>query len=356
MIQSIKISFLIVALLSLSIRTYAEPRDTNEIYIRTFHEFFYVKLLSAQKIFDIKFSSNNVEDSPQMIFKPNIGNYLGFGFMLFDLGVDVIFRTPPGPESNAMYGDSKGRDWQIHAYNRKFAFDLSYQQYKGFYLDNPSDFFPSWTPDDPHPTNPDMEARIISLAGLYVFKDDRYSFPSIFNQTEAQLKTAGSFFITGQANSSLVKDPVSIVITSDSNKVLDNVFLTDVNVSSINVMPGYSFNLVLWKKIYINASLALGFGYQFRNYTEDRVTYVNNSIAPASTWRAGLGYNSRRFFIGINGFLQNNSVDIDNLNIASTIGMTKFFIGYRFREYGIMQRSVFDLFNIFSRKKKRKDA
>jgi len=326
--------------------------DSNAVNIRSFHEYFYIKGISSQKRFGFDFEDLN-NPGYKMDFRPNIGSYLGLGIFIFDFGIDILFRTPPTPEENALKGNSKGRDWQIHMYTRKVGIDISYQKYLGFYLSNPDNFFPEWQEGDPYPTQEDMEATIFNLGVTYVFTSDRFSFPSIFNQTEAQLKSGGSWLLSGQANSSKISHPLSIIPMVDTNNFTGLNNLNKVNVSSLNIMPGYSHNFIIKKKIYLNLSLALGLGYQIRSYTADQ-SYNDNSINIANTWRIGAGYNGRRFFTGISAYTQNNVIVIQNLRINSTFGFIRFFIGYRFREWGVMQKSVFDLFNLFSKKKRDK--
>ena len=326
--------------------------DTNEVYIRSFHEYFYVKGISSQKRFKLTFD-DVASAQPGMEFQPNIGNYLGFGIFVFDIGIDVLFRTTPSAGDQEKYGNSTGRDWQIHMYSRKIAIDLSYQRYEGFYVVNPIEFYPDWEDGDPHPRQDDMKARIINLGGAYIFKSERFSFPSIFNQTEAQLKSGGSWLISGQLNSSEISHTISIIPELDSNVSFGLSNLKSVKVSSVNVLPGYSHNFIIKGKMYLNLSLSLGLGYQIRSYTTEQ-SYQDNSINLANTWRIGAGYNGRRFFTGISAFTQTNNVSIQGLHISSSTGFVRFFLGYRFREWGIMRKSVFDLFDLISKKNKSK--
>lgn len=317
--------------------------DSTTIYIRKFSEFFYVKTIISSKIFALGFQDLSTS-GPKMEFKPNLGTYMGFGVNMFDLTVDFIFRTKSNPEEIYKYGKSTGQDLQLHIYSRKFGIDLGYQDYKGFYLNNPRSFFPKWTASEPYPRQDDMTARTMYLGLFYVFKPERFSFPSVFNHTEAQLKSGGSWLLSGSVNQSRIQDPVSIVMKVDTNNLTGLNNLRYVEVSSINALPGYSYNIVVKQKFYLNFSLALGFGYQSRSYTSES-TYHDNSIYMTNTWRAGLGYNGRRFFAGMSGYTSQTGYKIQNLEITSQGGFFRFFLGYRFREWGFMQKSIFDLFS-----------
>ena len=324
--------------------------DSNQVNIRSFSEFFYVKAIFSQKIFSLNFQDLN---NPGFImsFQPNMGNYVGIGVNMLDISFDFTIRQAPSSERNELYGNSKGRDWQVHLYTRKHGVDLSYQRYNGFYLSNPESFYPTWKEGDPYPTNPDMSVSVIHLGFYYVFRPERYSFPSVFNHTEAQLRSGGSWFLTTQFNKSNISDPDGIIMVTDSNQITELTKLNDVDVTSVELLPGYSYNIIIKRQFYLNLSLALGVGYQFRSYHTEEL-YRDNAVNIANTWRLGFGYNGRRLFFGASGFTQSSSIKIQNLQISTEGGFVRFFFGYRFREWGFMQKSIFDL---LGKRKKKKD-
>lgn len=336
-------AFIALVLLATPSKASAEQGEDSTIYIRKYHDFSYVKLLTSDKLLSLGFRDKENPNAPEAIFEPNVGNFVGIGFFLFDVGIEAMFRIRPGPEQNALYGPSDGTDWQIHAYARSFGLDLSYQHYKGFYLSNPELFYPNYKSGDPYPRKPDMEAQVINLSGHYVFRKKRFSFPNVFNQTERQMKSGGSLMISGQFNHSNITDPGSLILITDSNTITSLTEIRNINVSSFNAMPGYSYNLIIFKKLYLNLSLSVGLGYQFRNYQAEGQPYRDNKVVLANSWRAGFGYNGRKFFWGISGYTQSNQIPIQNLEIRSETGFIKVFLGYRFRRYGALNRSAFEL-------------
>lgn len=324
--------------------------DTAVVRIKSYRDHWYLKVLSAQKdvsigLYDKSTGINELE------YKPNVGNYLGFGFFLFDLGIDITFRTPPSPEQNTIYGNTKARDWQIHVYTRKLGANFIYQDYQGFYIANPQSFFPQWNNGDPYPVNENMKATVIGGGLYYAFQPEKFSFPSVFNQTEMQLKSGGSFLLSGTIAHSSLSDPESLIPVTDTNQFTGFNDLKSINISSINVLPGYSYNIIIKKKFYLNFSLSLGGGYQIRSYSNDQ-SYSDNALAFANIGRVGGGYNNDRFFIGASGYIQNENVTIQNLQLSTSSRFVRFFVGYRFKEKGFLQRSVFEVFDVFSDRKK----
>lgn len=324
--------------------------DTTIVRIKSYRDHWYIKLLSAQKDVSIGLYDKSTGIT-ELEYKPNVGNYLGFGFFLFDLGIDITFRTPPSPELNSIYGNTKARDWQIHVYTRKLGANVIYQDYQGFYIANPQSYFPNWKLGDPYPLNENMRATVISGGLYYAFQPEKFSFPAVFNQTEMQLKSGGSFMLSGTITHSSLSDPESLIPVTDSNQFTGLNDLKSIKITSINVLPGYSYNLIIKKKFYLNFSLSLGGGYQIRSYSNDEY-YSDNALAIANIGRVGGGYNSDRFFFGASGYMQSESVTIQNLHLSTSSNFFRFFIGYRFKEKGFLQRSIFELFDVFSDGKK----
>ena len=319
-----------------------DSRHNSDTNIRRFRDHFYLKAIASRKVFRLEFSDAR-KPGYKMSFEPNLGTYAGFGIFIFDIGLEVQFRNPPGKSQNEIYGPTEGQDWQIYVYMRKTGFEFSYQEYKGFYLTNPSDYYPSWSDGQPYPRQEDMRARTIHLGSYYVFRPNRYSFPSIFNQTEAQLVSGGSWLMSGSINLSEISDPVSIIPITDTNQINTLQGLRNVNVTTINALPGYSHNFIIKQKFYLNLSLAIGVGYQFRSYSTESIQR-DRSVNIANSWRVGGGYNGPLFFCGITAYTEQNNISIQDLNITASGGFFKIFAGYRFREKGFMKKSVLDLF------------
>jgi hypothetical protein len=316
--------------------------DSTGIYIRQFGEYWNLKAISTQKTFTLSLRDKNLKDVT-MYYAPNLGAYLGLGIYIFDIGIDVSFRVPPSDVENELYGNSSGTDLQLHMYTRRLGVDLGYQDYKGFYLENPEDFYTGWSQADSLPHKADMEAKSISLGSVYVFNTNRYSFPSIFTHTESQLRSAGSFILSGQFNHSNLSDPVSIVSEVPNNQIdlLDSLY--KITSTSLNVLPGYTYNLVIKRTFYLSLSLSAGIGYESFAYTTQKKTVRDNSIDLAYVWRVGAGYNGNRLFFGLSGYTNSNETKIEGLTISTSSGFVKVFLGYRFMEKGFLKKSVFDI-------------
>jgi hypothetical protein len=59
--------------------------------------------------------------------------------------------------------------------------------------------------------------------------------------------------------------------------------------------------------------------------------------------RLGLGYSNDRFFGGINFVMQSRAVRFEDVQVSSSTSTFRFLIGYRFREFGVLKKSIWDL-------------
>ena len=80
---------------------------------------------------------------------------------------------------------------QLSYFGKHLAADGFIQQYKGYYMANPSDFIP-WD-NEYYPTVKDL--WVFSLGGSvhYIFNSDKLSVKAAYLRNQIQKKSAGSF-------------------------------------------------------------------------------------------------------------------------------------------------------------------
>src|SRR5690606_18116756 len=110
-----------------------------------------------------------------------------------------------------------------------------------------------------------------------------------------------------------------------------------------SVAPGSAYNSVL-RNFFLSLAVRVGPGPNWVNYTRDgpRAPYAR-SIKTSSSAGAGLGYSGKRFFGGLNFVRQSRNVGFDDIRSTNSSGTFRFLLGYRFRESGILKKSVWDI-------------
>jgi len=315
--------------------------DTTEVtYIRPFTEYFYLKVISSTKIFSIKFKDIQ-SDASVREYKPSDGSFFGFGAYAFDLGLEVSFRLPTNTEGAEEYTESSAIDWQAHLLGRRFGLDFAYQDYTGFYLQDPEKYYKTNAED--RAFRSDMKVNSLSFNLLYVFSPDNFSFPAVFNHSEQQVRSAGSFLLSGMATFSNLSADSSFILLTDSNNFLNNIGISHITNNTYGVLVGYAYNIIIKRNIYIALSGAIGPAYQKSTVTDRIEVQDINRLALARDWRIGIGYSNPTFFAGFSIYYAQNDNTLNQIRLSTNSGFFKMFFGYRIREWGVLKKSIFDL-------------
>ena len=131
--NSIRSFFLFLVCISSSLDGLAQkdfPHDTA--YYETFPDKFTVRLYLSKKYVHLNFPSGGSAENLEYKANPKLG--LGAGITIKNFSINLFngfgFLNP----KNDPKGKTKGFDFQIHAYPRKWSIDLLYLSPKGYHL------------------------------------------------------------------------------------------------------------------------------------------------------------------------------------------------------------------------------
>lgn len=278
------------------------------------------------------------EEKNRINYYPNNSFGLGVGGYIFDVAIEATFAIPLNEKSKQLYGESDVRDLQVNLLAKKFAFDVYYQRYTGFYIDDRRTVIPSGTP---YPQRADIDTRNFGIGGIYVFNNRKFSLRSAFNYVDQQLRSKGSFILGGTINSfKLAAD--SVVLTEASRAELgEGADFDMLRSTTVSLTPGYSHTFI-WRKLFLNGTLAVGPAHHWIRYQETGVQKDDITINSTSYVRLGVGYNSDRFFGGLGFSAQSRTILYGDLHVVNTTSMFRAVVGYRFREIGILEKRAVD--------------
>jgi hypothetical protein len=314
------------------------PKDSlRNIYIERFRDHFFIwPLLKGRTTqFEIQQESNR---GNKLTFKPNNTAGLGFGVYIFEVGVELTFAVPINAERESLFGKTKATDLQLNLLGKRWGLDLFYQNYNGFYVDDPNGKIVTGAP---YPQRPDLRTRNLGINGIYFF-NKRFSLRSAYNFSERQRKSAGSFSLSGTLNFFRVQGDSALY-----SKKYEPVFgagtaFYQIDMNTFSVSPGYSYTLVV-KSFFANASLSVGPAYHWVDYQVGGQSRSASSLNSFFDIRAGIGYNGKRFFCGVNLVNQTRTVKFENILFANSSTTFKLLFGYRFKEFGILKKRAADL-------------
>ena len=322
------------------VRSNAHPKDSlRSHYIQRFPDYFFLYPVLKQR--SQSFELAKTDKSALLTYKPNNTYSLGLGVYLFEVGLELGYAIPLAQNSIERYGKSVARDIQLNALAKRWGLDAFYQRYSGFYLVD-RDHEPQT--NEPFPQRRDIATKNFGATANYVFNNQKFSFRSAYNFSERQLYTKGSFLLFAALNTFRVAADSSIVIDDRKADYGPDVDFTRLRYTTFSIAPGYTQNLI-YHNFFINATLAFGPAHHWINYALEGGASTHHDIAINSFFsgRLAIGYNADRIFGGISFLSQGSSLKFKDATFSNNNSVFKVLVGYRFREFGVLKKRVWDM-------------
>ncbi|UII22145.1 DUF4421 family protein [Fulvivirga ligni] len=308
-------------------------------YVKRFPDKFNAKLLGSDKLLSLDLiSQSNRKD--RVNYFPNNQGFLGVGVYMFDIGFEMSVKVPDFLQKDeAQFGSTDFKDFQGNIYGRKWCFDVTYQKYQGFYINNADRVYPDFDKTGVYPFRGDLSVRKIILNGIHIFNHDKYSFRAGYNQSERQLKSAGSVLLLTSFNRTKISADSAILPMEVGQGFGNDIGFENGNFNALSFLPGYGYTFVK-KYFYFNINATAGVGLQFQEYQIDEESESDIVLESKVNFRASLGYDHDNFFFGATAIYDNGNMQLQDSKIRSATGNYKVFIGYRFEEFGFLKHSI----------------
>lgn len=319
--------------------TEVKPRDSvRESYIKRFPDHFFLFPVLSQRT--LTFEMEKRDRSDLLTFKPNNSFSFGLGLYIFEIGASITFDIPIDEQQRTRYGESSSRDIQLNLLRKEWGLDLGYQKYTGFYVIDKGN---EPAAGDPFPQRPDIVSRNFGATGHYLFNHEKFSFRAVYNFSERQLYSKGSFLVFVSVNSFKISADRSILTSDQETSFGEAVSFKSLRYATFGVAPGYTYSLI-YKNFFLNGMLAIGPAHHWIHSVRENADGLDDiAINTFVAARIGIGYNGERLFGGIGFYSKGNNVVFENVEFSSNNGSFKVMVGYRFREFGFLKKRAWDL-------------
>ena len=261
-----------------------------------------------------------------------MANYItGVGLHYDKLSFFGGFKTPG--ESNPRKGKTKSSQFNLAFTGMKLRIEGSLRYYTGFYDDNSSKYIPSFTDTTDFWQNGNMKtsswkAKVI----FFLNRKSRFSYGAAYINNMRQMKSAGSFLLTGNVYQFNLKNDGPIVPPFVDTLFMPYQAMDNLKSFGISVGFGYTHTFAIFKRLYLNFLISIGVENQSLNlYDNGQVLFAKKrTIFSSYDLRSSFGYNSNRFYISIQNIVDGNFYKINNLEIDNSFLNTIFILGYRF--------------------------
>jgi hypothetical protein len=258
-------------------------------------------------------------------YRPNSLGRLTFGVAYLGFGATAGITTEREPEDEAQFGRTTGMDYQFRFFREQNSFDLFYQKYTGFYVENSKDIDPTIQGTDPFMQQSDMHSEHLGLQYFRTLSPEDFSMAACFEQNGWQKESGGTWFGYAAVDQHHLESASSLIPTQ---LLADYASIQDFrsgNFTTGKIGFGGAYVFV-YNKYYLVGKLIVAMGQQKQKYELsgekiDRLVPTSGGNAKVS-----MGYNGDTFFTSLNVFNDATSIAIKDRQInMGTLEVSLFF-------------------------------
>ncbi len=304
--------------------------DTN--YYRSYTDRLIIGIFQAKRNYEILLHQPLYKDkgSADVKLTGNINDVTGFDIAYDKFSLSLANRTVAS--NNPYIGNSKYNSIQLNFGNPDWALETSFRRYKGFYDNNhllPDSFSKK---NNIHYIDPSFLNQSWKAKYLYFFNHKRFSFYSGYSCNFRQLKTAFSWvYVSNLYFTKLSTDSTFVpLFLRDHYPLVED--LHQVNVLGISSGFGASWNLVIFKGLFMNITFLGGLEPQHRTYYS-RVAGLQKGwhLSLCGDFRTSIGFNLKRFYLLISSLNDVAYINSKQLELKNKYISGSFTMGFRIK-------------------------
>lgn len=270
-------------------------------YIETFRDDFLIKVGITNRSLNLALSPrvNGITQFLKPIwYRPSVQNSIGVGVNFKGIYVGLGFKLSQNPLIKDRQGSSNYFDFQTHSYGKKIGYDVFYQSYQGYYVENLDNLLNSFLSGNQLQTRNDIRLQNFSANVFYIFNQKKFSYRAAFVHDERQIRSAGSPILTASLGYFRAAGDSSFIPSDTKIDFNPKAYFNENDFYTFSITPGYSYTLTNRKGLYASLGVSGLIGLQYyegraKDLFEGGFNYFLKAIA-----RASAGYDSKKWIIG----------------------------------------------------------
>lgn len=209
--------------------------------------------------------------------------------------------------------------------------ETSYRSFTGFYDANTAIYDSSYRQNHQYTNAPQFSNQLFKAKFFYFSNHNKYAFRSNYVCNYRQLKTSGTWILSGNFNDNRLRNDSSFFPVASRRFYGDQGQLNGLKVFGMSVNAGAAITLVVWRSMFFHLMFMAGPEQQWRTYQyENKQSKTLSYLSLSGDFRASFGFNWRKAYIiwtSVNDFVFYNNY-VMNLQNRSLGG--SFMFGWRF--------------------------
>lgn len=263
-------------------------------------------------------------------YQPHSTSKTALGLSYRNIGASISTINPASDESTLKLGHSKSNDLQLRLFGKR-TYELFYQTYEGYYIENSADIDSNYTNSDFKILRPDIKTKNYGFNFYWNVNEKDFSQAIAYDQMGVQKSSAWGLSWLAHGSQSSIEGDSPLVPDSEFNNFGNLAQLKHLHRNNLAVGVGLG-GILSWKNLYLAGLLALGLGSQNITYQMNDST-LNGSDNITGTYvsgRASLGFNGPRNVVGLQILSDSVTTSILKGEITGSSMEFKLFYAYRF--------------------------
>lgn len=304
-------------------------------YIMTVDEKMNIRADVSSSLTGFNFLDKKTDKSVHLLPNERLKNRITVSYRKISIGFSFSPNTKPFNDDDDLKGPSKTIGIDFGYTSNKFTSNFMYNKTRGYYIFNTDDYrsvLNNANIEDRFLKKPNVTSLQIGVESSYYFNGNKYSIKFAKNQSEIQVKSAGSIIAYSQLLYSEFDG------RNENFEMLPRFSNTSTNFRNLNknyyafLGLGYGYNYIITKNIYITGAFypAIGGQLSLLRDKDNNTLSKNTDIVFAGFAELSGGYQYRKIYGGaytkfgaFNNPFANNQLISGNIFIMG-------YIGYRF--------------------------
>ncbi len=242
------------------------------------------------------------------------------------LGLRATFALPIPNREITRRGESDQTNFIFNFYWKRYALDLYYQEFQGFYIASPFTELNAHKPDR-YPQLPEAKVKHLGFNLYYKMNPAEFSFDSAFEQTQGEAKRGASWIVVPFYRY-WVMDLGKTFLAGSTGGVIQMPNLASGRFHTFGSTWGRSQTWVR-DSAFVSFLWGLGPAMQLQEYIDSGNEFSKIAMAGKLNLNGSVGYRHKNYSFGAQALLDTIYSRISGTEIYSTLASIEFFFNRR---------------------------
>lgn len=268
-------------------------------------------------------------------YRPSGTSRTMLGLTYGPFGAVGAVRNPVSADDQTRFGSSTMTDFQLRFYGRYGVWELFYQDYSGYYIDNSEQVDPTRSASGPKIQRPDIRSTHVGFQYTRSFSPEDYNMGAAFEHSIYQTASGGSWLAVAHIDQHRITADAPLIPTQLTAQYPSLDGFKGGDFLTFRGGGGYGYNYIWGDTYYLAGVLTVSIGSQKQNYVLTATTESRWQAVAGGTGKLGIGSNGSKYFWGLNFTYDTTSIQIGSAKIDQATTEGTLFWGFRWEEISI---------------------